>query len=186
MRYEIFAAHIKTDFVCSNCVSTDILEEFFKETGIGYTFKSVNIRNQKRETNCCWCSWNRRKALFEIAGDLRCNKLALGHHKDDIVETILLNLFFKGEISSMKPRQELFNGKIVLIRPLCYVEENMTREYAQENSFPIQSCECPLGKVSQRMKVKELIREMEKSVPGTSIKTNIFNSISRINTNIRC
>src|SRR4030042_496831 len=70
-----------------------------------------------------------RKALFEAANKFGCTKVALGHHKDDIIETILLNMFFQGEISAMSPRQELFKGKIVIIRPLAYVDEDMIRKF---------------------------------------------------------
>src|SRR4030042_4994572 len=121
--YELYAAHIETDFYCSSCVHKGTLDKIFKEIGIEYVFRKITVLDKEKKTNCFWCSWNRRKTLFEIARDFGCNKVALGHHKDDIAETTLLNLLFKGEFSTMNPRQELFGGKIVIIRPLCYVEE---------------------------------------------------------------
>jgi len=132
------------------------------------------------KTSCFWCSWNRRKALFEIADKLTCNKVALGHHKDDIVETTLMNIIYRGEVSTMNPKQELFDGKITIIRPLCYVEEKMTRAFAKENGFPGHSCSCPFGRDSRRRYIKDFITETGKSTPRINIRTNIFNSISRI------
>lgn len=176
--FDILAANIKTDFVCSSCTHKDVLEKFFNEVDIEYVYRKIKVLNDKRKTNCFWCSWNRRKALFEIAKEFGCNKIALGHHKDDIVETVLLNMFFKGIISCMKPRQELFDGKMVLIRPLCYVEEDIVREFARTSNFPSKLCQCPFGRSSQRKRIKEYIREVELSVPGVDIKANIFSGVS--------
>ena len=175
--FDILAANIKTDFVCSSCAHKDVLDKFFNEVCVEYVYRKIKVLNDKGKTNCFWCSWNRRKALFDIAKEFGCNKIALGHHKDDIVETVLLNIFFKGIISYMKPRQELFDGKMVLIRPLCYVEEDMVREFARENDFPSKLCQCPFGRSSQRKKIKEYIREVQSSVPDTDIKSKIFNGV---------
>jgi len=178
VRFELVAAHIKTDFVCASCAHTNVLEGFFKDLGVKYTFKKIKVLNKKKSTNCFWCSWNRRKALFEIARRLRCNKIALGHHKDDIIETTLLNLFFNGEFSSINPRQEMFNGGQVMIRPLCYVEEKIIKEYSEENKFPSQLCKCPFSRDSNRKYIKNLLTDLEKRSP--QIKTNLFRSVSRI------
>jgi tRNA(Ile)-lysidine synthase TilS/MesJ len=176
--FDILAAHIKTDFACSSCAHKDVLDKFFNEADVEYVYRDIKVLDHKRETNCFWCSWNRRKALFDIAKEFGCNKIALGHHKDDIVETVLLNMFFKGNISCMKPRQELFGGEMVLIRPLCYVEENAVREFARISNFPSKLCQCPFGRSSKRKKIKDYIREVQGSVPGADIKANIFNGMS--------
>jgi len=104
----------------------------------------------------------------------------LGHHKDDIVETMLMNLLYNGEISAMNPRQELFKGKITIIRPLCYVEEEMIKKFAKENELSDKLCQCPFGRDSRRKYVKDFIRQTEKSTPKINIKSNIYNSIARI------
>ena len=91
---------------------------------------------------------------------------------------MLLNLFFNGEFSSMNSRQELFSGKITIIRPLCYVEERMMQKFAIENNFPSQLCKCPFSQDSNRKYIKDFIKNIQKRTPG--IKTNIFKSISRI------
>ena len=182
VRYEIFAAHIQTDFVCASCTHTDVLEKLFEGMGIEYRMRKIKVLDKNKKTSCFWCSWNRRKALFEIAGKLGCTKLALGHHKDDIVETTLLNLLFQGEFSTMNPRQELFSGELAIIRPLCYVEEYHIKKFAKENEFPSKLCKCPFGQDSKRKLIKEFISDTERKSPRTNIKTNIFKSLSRIRT----
>lgn len=180
VKFELFAAHIMTDFRCGGCAHENSLSGIFKEMSVEYVFRDIKVLDEEGKTTCFWCSWNRRKALFEIAAELGCNKVALGHHKDDIVETVLMNLLYKGEISTMNPCQEMFDGKIVIIRPLCYVEEKTIKKFAKESKFPEQLCKCPFGKDSKRRYVKKFIRETEKSTPRLNVKTNIFKSIARI------
>lgn len=178
VKYELFAAHISTDFACGGCGQKEELAKFFEGMGVRAQFKKIAVLDEEGKTDCFWCSWSRRKALFDIAGQLGCNKIALGHHKDDIVETILLNLFFNGEISAMNPSQELFEGKLFIIRPLCYCEESALVEFAAESNFAPHACNCPYGEVSSRRYLKDLIRDMEARCPD--VKENIFRSISRV------
>ena len=177
IKYEILAVHIDLGYPCQH---PKILSEYFKKLGVNYHIEKVDILKGKtrKDITCFWCAWNRRKALFEVADRFGCNKVALGHHKDDIIETILLNMFFNGEISAMSPHQELFQGKLVLIRPLAYVEEDMIVRFAKEAGFPHQKCVCPNSITSKRTKVTDIIKEMEKVCPD--VKTNIFRSIKRI------
>ena len=179
VKYKIVAAHIKTDFTCSMCSNSNALKKIFKDMQVEHVFKKIKVLDKNNKTTCFWCSWNRRKALFEIANSLKCNKVALGHHKDDIIETTLLNMLFQGEFSSMNPRQELFKGKIVIIRPLCYVYEKLTEKFAKENGFHSQICQCLNSRDSRRKYIKDFIADIEKKTVG--VKTNIFNSAARIN-----
>ncbi|MCX5680543.1 MAG: tRNA 2-thiocytidine(32) synthetase TtcA [Candidatus Omnitrophica bacterium] len=176
--YDLIAMHIETDHRCGGCIHTKILKKFFEDRGIEYVFKKIKVLDKNKKTSCFWCSWNRRKALFLAADRLGCTKIALGHHKDDIIETLLLNIFYHGEFAAMNPRQELFGGKIVLIRPLCYVEEGAMKKFAKESVFPSQICRCPNADTSKRRMVKNLIRDLEKGCP--QIRTNIFRSVSRV------
>jgi len=177
IKYEILAVHIDLGYPRS-CAKK--LETYFKKLGVKYHIEKVNVLKEakRKDINCFWCSWNRRKALFKTAYRSGCTKVALGHHKDDIVETILLNLFFQGEISAMKPKQELFKGKIVIIRPLAYVEENMIRNFVKTGSFPLYDCICPNAESSNRTRIGKMIKELEKVCP--EVKTNIFRSLKRI------
>jgi tRNA 2-thiocytidine biosynthesis protein TtcA len=176
--YELIAMHVETDYRCAGCVHTGTLKKFFKDLGVRSCFKKIKIVGKDRKTSCFWCSWNRRKALFEAADKLKCTKIALGHHKDDIVETLLLNMFYHGEFAAMNPRQELFKGKIILIRPLCYVEESATRRFSKEEGFPSQICRCPNSEMSKRRMMKDFVRKVERDCPHA--KTNVFRSVSRV------
>jgi len=176
--YSLMAMHIETDHRCGGCVHTGKLKKFFEDRGIEYVFEKIKVLDKNKKTSCFWCSWNRRKALFMAADRLGCTKIALGHHKDDIIETLLLNLIYQGEFSAMNPKQELFGGKIVLIRPLCYVEEDAMRAFAKESSFPSQVCRCPNADTSKRRMIKGLINDLERGCP--QVRTNIFRSISRV------
>ena len=178
--YELIAVHIKTDYHCGGCMHKEVLKGVFEKEGIKYRFKNIKIMTKGRKVSCFWCSWNRRKALFTLADKLGCNKVALGHHQDDIVETLLLNMFYHGEFSAMNPRQELFGGKIVIIRPLCYVEEDVIRKFALESSFPSQLCKCPNSQTSRRRMMKDFIKKVQGECEY--VKLNLFRSISRINT----
>lgn len=177
IKYGLLAVHIDLGYPCMH---PKILGEYFESQGIDYHIEKVDILKgrTRKDISCFWCSWNRRKALFETACRFGCTKVALGHHKDDIIETILMNMFFHGEISAMSPRQELFKGKIVLIRPLAYVEEDMIVRFAREAGFPHEKCSCPNSITSKRTKVTGIIKELKKVCPD--VRTNIFRSVKRI------
>ncbi|MCX5711966.1 MAG: tRNA 2-thiocytidine(32) synthetase TtcA, partial [Candidatus Omnitrophica bacterium] len=128
--------------------------------------------------NCFWCSWNRRRELFLAADKFGCTKVALGHHMDDIIETTLMNLFFQGEFSTMVPKQELFKGKIVIIRPLAYVEEDMIAKFVKAEHMKVFGCKCPHSNLSQREMMSRIIKQVKKTCPD--VKKNIFRSLRRI------
>lgn len=177
IKYELLAVHIDMGYPCHH---PKILSGYFKQLGINYHIEKIDILKGKsrKDISCFWCSWNRRKALFEAADRFGCSKVALGHHQDDIVETVLLNLFFHGEISAMSPKQELFGGKIVIIRPLCYVQEDMITRFAKQADFPHHKCACPNSITSRRTKITGIIKDMERICPD--VKKNIFRSLKRI------
>jgi tRNA 2-thiocytidine biosynthesis protein TtcA len=177
--YELLAAHVITDYRCAGCVHKDLLEKIFVDWNCHYKFLNVELVNGgEKKVSCFWCSWNRRKALFKLAEELGCNKIALAHHKDDVIETILLNLFYNGEISAINAKQPLFDGKITIIRPLVYVEEDAMRRFAKESNFRTQICQCPNSKTSKRALMKQLIADLHKG--SDRVKSNIFRAPSRI------
>jgi len=179
IKYKLLAVHVDMGYPCQH---PKILAEYFKKQGVEYHIEKIDILKGKsrKDISCFWCSWNRRKALFSVADRFGCTKVALGHHKDDIIETILMNLFFHGEISAMNPNQKLFKGKITLIRPLAYVDEEMIVKFAKELDFPHHKCACPNSLTSNRTKVGEMIKDLKKICPD--VKTNIFRSVKRIKT----
>jgi tRNA 2-thiocytidine biosynthesis protein TtcA len=133
---------------------------------------------QNRENPCFLCSRLRRKRLFEIADELNCSKLALGHHKDDIIETLFMNMCYAGEISTMNPSQPFFKGKITVIRPLAYADEDSIRRFARSMGFPEFANPCPSAGVSKRREVKEMLRKLYRS--NKKIKGNIFRSMRHV------
>lgn len=175
--YDLLAVHIDMGPHYGDSAQ---LETYLASLAIPYHIEKVDITRDKpfEEISCFWCSWNRRKAIFQAADRFGCTKVAFGHHQDDIIETMLLNLFFHGEIAAMSPRQELFGGKIVIIRPLAYVEERMIVKYAPLLGFPGQSCVCPHSRTSNRTRMTEIISSIEKVCP--EVKTNLFRSLKRI------
>ena len=177
IKYELLAVHVDMGYPCHHPA---LLCAHFKKLGIPYHIEKIDILKGKsrKDISCFWCAWNRRKALFQVADRFKCTKVALGHHKDDIIETILMNMFFHAEISAMCPRQELFGGKIVIIRPLAYVDEDLIVKYAKDLEFPHHKCSCPNSLTSQRTTVTNIIKDMKKVCPD--IKTNIFRSVQRI------
>ena len=131
-----------------------------------------------RENPCFLCSRLRRKRLFEIADELGCNKLALGHNKDDIIETFFLNICYAGEISTMGPSQKFFQERFTVIRPLAYADENLIRAFAREQRFPEFVNPCPSAKHSKRQEIKTVLNQLYRS--NKKIKGNIFRAMSRV------
>ena len=177
--YELIPMHVETDYACS-ASNRRKLKRFFEKRGLKHRFEKVRIRGTAEDKPACfWCSWNRRKALFTAAASLGCNKVALGHNKDDIIETLLLNIFYQGTFSAMNPRQELFKGKLTVIRPLCYVEESHTARFAREERLPLHTGVCQTAELSRRRMMKRFIAKVERSCPY--VKTNLLRSIARVN-----
>ncbi len=176
--FKITAVHVDSGLPGPDLVK---LEEYFKTTKVPYEIARSDLFRDKdlSDLNCFWCSWNRRKVLFEYATKNGYNKIALGHHLDDMVETILLNQFFKGELASMCPKQVIFNGGLTIIRPLAYENEEMIRQFATASGLDtFEGCRCPVAGTTQRAAIKKIIQEMEKVTPA--LKMNILNSLNNI------
>ena len=142
-----------------------------------HIFKKAHIpRNTKNP--CFLCSRMRRKRLYETAEQLRCAKIALAHHKDDIIETLLLNIFFSREISTMAPLQKTFGGKFHIIRPLAFIEERLLQQYAWKNAFPVIENPCPEKERSKRKYIKDLILQIEREEP--KLRHNIFEAMRHV------
>ncbi len=135
---------------------------------------------ENRENPCFLCSRLRRKRFFEIAGELGCNKLALGHNMDDIIETLFLNMCYAGEISTMVPFQPLFQKRFTIIRPLAFAGEDTIRRFAKEINFPDFVNPCPSAKNSKRNEIKTLLRQLYDS--NKKIRGNIFRALSNVKT----
>jgi tRNA 2-thiocytidine biosynthesis protein TtcA len=134
--------------------------------------------SENRENPCFLCARLRRKRLFEIADGLGCTKLALGHNKDDVIETLFLNICYAGEISTMVPRQELFNGRFIVIRPLAMVDENSIRRFARDQSFPRYANPCPSSENTKRSEIKAMLDGLYRT--NRKIKGNIYRAMSHV------
>jgi tRNA 2-thiocytidine biosynthesis protein TtcA len=159
------------------------LKDYFERQDLSYHIELTDIGRranspENRENPCFLCSWERRKRIFQLANRLKCNKVALGHHKDDIIETLLINIFYSGEISTMLPLQSLFKGKITLIRPLSLVEEKKIERFARAMDLPFGPSGCPSSGRTKRKEVKEIIETLNKK--NHRVKGNIFRSLSNI------
>ena len=180
IHYDLLAVHVDLGFESSGA---DMLKEFFEAKKIAYHIEPTQIAElangpDNRENPCFLCSWERRKRIFSLAQRFGCNKVAFGHHKDDIIETLLLNIFYSAEISTMLPVQPMFDGKITLVRPLALLEERKIERFAKEMGLPYFPCGCPASGRSKRKRVKELIGALERE--NGRVKGNIFRALSNI------
>jgi tRNA 2-thiocytidine biosynthesis protein TtcA len=152
--------------------------EFYSEhTSIGAV---IEDKLDPDQTPCSLCARLRRGVLYRMADAVGATKIALGHHLDDFVETLLLNLFFAGALKAMPARLVSDNGKHVVIRPLVYVTEAEARAYAKESDLPIIGCCCPAcGDLSlQRQRVKRLVMELERDHPN--VKGSMIKALSNV------
>lgn len=159
------------------------LADYCKHAGYRLTIEHTDFgvrshSRNNRENPCFLCSWERRKRLFKIAETLGCSKVALGHNKDDIIETLFMNICYAGQISTMIPSQTFFNGKITVIRPLAYVEKETIRQFAVEQRFPEFTNPCPSATNSKRQYIKGLLDQLYQS--NDKIKGNIFRSMKNV------
>jgi tRNA 2-thiocytidine biosynthesis protein TtcA len=150
-----------------------VLPEYLTSLGIPFrievqdTYSVVKRVVPEGETMCGLCSRLRRGVLYRVARELGATKIALGHHRDDILETFFLNLFFGGKMKGMSPKLQSDDGRHVVVRPLAYVPESDLEAYAQVRKFPIIPCDlCGSQETLQRKQVKQMLREWENRHPG--------------------
>jgi tRNA 2-thiocytidine biosynthesis protein TtcA len=180
INYELFAVYIDAGFEGS---FAEPLESYCRKLGfplrVEYTdYGLLGHSSENRENPCFLCSRLRRKRLFEIADELGCNKLALGHNKDDVIETLFMNICYAGEISTMLPAQTFFQKRFTLIRPLAFADEELIRRFARGRRFPDFINPCPTTKTSKRREIKLMLKDLYRS--NKKIKGNIFRSMSHI------
>jgi len=163
----------------------DVLPAYLEKLGIPFhienqdTYSIVKRLIPEGKTTCSLCSRLRRGILYRVADELGCTKIALGHHRDDILETFFLNMFFGAKIKGMPAKLVSDDGKHVVIRPLAYVKEADTERYAEVKEFPIIPCDlCGSQENLQRKQIKAMLRDWEKKHPGRV--ENIFSSLSTV------
>lgn len=184
-------APIKFDLVAVNLdqkqpnFPADVLPAYLDKLGVPYhienqdTYSIVKRLIPEGKTTCSLCSRLRRGILYRVADELGCNKIALGHHRDDILETFFLNMFFGAKVKGMPAKLVSDDGKHMVIRPLAYVKEADTERYAEVKGFPIIPCDlCGSQENLQRKQIKAMLRDWEKKHPGRV--ENIFSSLSTV------
>jgi len=161
------------------------MQEYFERLRVNFEIVRTDIgpyahSDANRERPCFLCSRMKRKKIFETAEKLGCSKIVFGHHKNDIIETLLINMIWGREISTMIPNLAVFQGRFHILRPMVYVDEEMVKKFCRERNTPIIDQDCPTDGHSKRQFIKEWLDELEEHVPGAN--ENIFASMKRVKT----
>ena len=183
VKYELMAINIDSGYPGFRA---DIIEEHLREHGFAHHMEKTDhygiIKEKRRPDSsyCSICARLKRGVLYTLAQKFGCNKLALGHHLDDFVETLLLNQFFVGSLKAMSPNMLADNGQTTVIRPLVYVEEKEIVEFSRANRFPVVCCCCPVcGKADQqRKRMKKLLSGLEKENPF--VKRSLLRALANV------
>jgi tRNA 2-thiocytidine biosynthesis protein TtcA len=163
----------------------DVVEGHFHEVGVPYrmirrdTYSVVKRVVPEGKSTCSACSRFRRGILYDVAVELGCTKIALGHHRDDLVETLLLNALYSGSLKAMPPKLRAKDGRNVVVRPLCYAAEEDIAAFAAAMAFPIVPCDlCGSQPNLRRKRVKGLLAELSAEHPA--VKGNLLNALGRV------
>lgn len=180
--FELIAVHVNQK---QPGFPADILPCYLRENGIPYhieeedTYSIVRRVIPEGKAGCSLCARLRRGVLYRVAAELGATKIALGHHRDDIIETFFLNLFFGAKLKSMPPKLRTDDGRHIVIRPLAYAREKDLVRYAEMRQFPLIPCTfCGPYINQERARVKALMQEWEKQFPGRL--DNIFSALSSL------
>ena len=183
IQFELIAVNVDAGFPDYR---KGILEDYLKECGFQVHMEATNcsqIIEEKRHPGssyCAFCARLRRGVLYTMADRIGCNKIALGHHLDDFIETLLLNQFYSGKLAAMSPKLLADNNRHTVIRPLVYVEESDIIKLAHQNEFPVIDCGCPMmGQEDQkRERMKQLLTELSKE--NRYLKSSMIRALSNV------
>ncbi|MBF0202087.1 MAG: tRNA 2-thiocytidine(32) synthetase TtcA [Desulfamplus sp.] len=180
VRFKLFPVHVDPGFGGDMSASLEYyIKGRYGNLLVDYTHHGVIAHSTKnRENPCFLCSRLRRKRLFEIARDLGCSKIAMGHHKDDIIETLFINMCYSGRMGTMTPYQKFFGGEITVIRPLAYADKRDIKKFAVTQGFPELINPCPSDGFTKRSQVRALLNELYKT--NRNIKGNLFRAMSNV------
>jgi tRNA 2-thiocytidine biosynthesis protein TtcA len=179
--YELFAVHIEWREYPLDTGEKEALDRFYADLGIPFRRVAASIAppTYRKKFSCYTCSRNRRRILFDEAARVGATRIALAHHLDDIAHTTLMNLFFRGEFSTMMPVQDFFGGKVSIIRPLCEVRESEISRVAARLHLPVVTARCPNASTNQRVLMKEILGRVSRV--DRHAATNIYGAAWRIN-----
>ncbi len=165
-RFSVVAVHVSMTNIPYQA-DLDYLRSVAEGLGVPFVHHETSFdpSTDTRKSPCFLCSWNRRKALFTVAKEQGCNKIALGHHMDDILETLLMNITFQGAFSAMPPKLVMRKFDMTIIRPMCLVHEADLTEMARIRSWRKQLKNCPYESQSNRSDMKAVLKSLEKLNP---------------------
>jgi len=180
---QLFVLYVDMGFGEGAGERCNVMQQYFDTLGVNGKIIRSEIgpyahSEENRENPCFLCTRIRRKKIFATAEELGCNKIVFGHHKDDVVETLLLNMIFGREISTMTPYLPVHSGKYVIVRPLVFTEEILLKKFREQQNIPVFDQQCPSDGNSKRQYVKELLNKIESDYRGS--RENIFNSMKKI------
>lgn len=183
INFELIAVNVDAGFPGYR---KDVLEQYIRDCDYPVHMEQTNCReiiDEKRHSGssyCAFCARLRRGVLYSTMDKLGCNKLALGHHLDDFIETLLLNQFYTGTLGAMSPKMLADNERHTVIRPMVYVEEPDVAKFAQQNEFPIIDCGCPLmaQEDQKRQRMKRLIAELHKE--NRHLKRSMIRALANV------
>ena len=161
--FNIEALHVRMENVHYE-TDTSYLQQFCDNLGVPLHIvtTSFDIHSSLRKKPACFlCSWQRRKQLFNVAQELGCTKIALGHHQDDIIQTALMNLTFQGQFSTMPAKLKMKKMPLTIIRPLCLCQEADILQYAEQQHYAKQIAQCPYEKATNRTAAQQLFQQMQ-------------------------
>lgn len=161
----LHAIHVDGGFSCGPGISSAFLKGICEKLEVPLSI--VNTMQDINKLECYSCSRNRRKILFETAKDLQITTIAFGHHRDDSVETLLMNLLHKAEFTALLPKLPMYDYGVTIIRPLIYVPEENLIQFAKLYKFSRVVCQCPVGQKSMRKTVKNILKDIQKKFPNT-------------------
>ena len=161
-KFSVIAVHVSMSNIPYQA-DLEYLKQYAQGLGVEFVHyeTSFDPSTDTRKSPCFLCSWNRRKALFTVAKEQGCNKIALGHHMDDILETLLMNLTFQGAFSTMPPKLVMKKFDMTIIRPMCLVHESDLEELAALHAFKKQIKNCPYETQSNRTDMKGVLKQLE-------------------------
>lgn len=182
-KFSVVAAHVVMKNISYES-DMDYLRFYAESLGVPFICyeTSFDPSTDTRKSPCFLCSWNRRKALFTVAKEQGCNKIALGHHMDDILETLLMNMTFQGAFSTMPPKLVMRKFDMTIIRPMCLVHEADLLQMAAYRGYKKQIKNCPYEKDSNRSSIKEVFHTLEKLNPEA--RYSLWGSMSNIQSDL--
>ncbi|MFL1683174.1 MULTISPECIES: tRNA 2-thiocytidine biosynthesis TtcA family protein [Bacteroidales] len=178
-RFSLLSAHISMSNIPYQS-NIEYLQQFAKQYNIPFIHRrtSFNPETDTRKSPCFLCSWYRRKALFDIAKEYNCNKIALGHHQDDILQTLLMNMTHQGAFGTMPPLLKMSKFEMTLIRPMCLITEKELKILSEISGYLKQKKNCPYENSSSRIQMKTVIEILEKM--NSQVRSNMWNSMTHI------